>query len=137
MMTRDRAGLRVLPLDECLDLLAGRLPRIGRVAFPDDERVTVLPVNYRVDQGDIVFRTSADSALGHMPAGQDVAFQVDDVDVNWAEGWSVLVKGSLEPVDDAAELERLRRLPLHPWAPGDRSRYLRIRPDEVTGRRIE
>src|ERR687898_346774 len=44
-------------------------------------------------------------------------------------------------LDDAAvvfptDLERLRRLPLVPWAPGAKPHYVWVRPEEVTGRRI-
>jgi len=31
---------------------------------------------------------------------------------------------------------RLRALPLYPWAPGEKARYVRVRPHSVTGRRI-
>jgi hypothetical protein len=33
-------------------------------------------------------------------------------------------------------MEGLRALPLYPWAPGDKTRYLRVRAASVTGRRI-
>ena len=39
-------------------------------------------------------------------------------------------------VTDPTDLARLRALPLYPWAPGDRTRYVRVRPLKVTGRRI-
>jgi hypothetical protein len=37
---------------------------------------------------------------------------------------------------DPQELDDLRQTPLIPWAPGDRSQYVRITPEIVTGRRI-
>jgi hypothetical protein len=39
-------------------------------------------------------------------------------------------------VNDPAELTRLRRLPLRPWAPGAKTHYVRILPAVLTGRRI-
>ena len=48
----------------------------------------------------------------------------------------VFVRGALAEVTDPGDLERLRALPLYPWAPGDKSRYLRVRAASVTGRRI-
>ena len=39
-------------------------------------------------------------------------------------------------ITDLAHLERLRALPLYPWAPGERSRYVRVRLGSVSGRRI-
>jgi uncharacterized protein len=51
-------------------------------------------------------------------------------------GWSVVVRGALAEVTDPGDLERLRALPLYPWAPGDKARYVRVQPVSVTGRRI-
>ena len=47
-----------------------------------------------------------------------------------------MVRGEAVEVTDPAELERLRELPLYPWAPGAKSRYVRILPSALTGRRI-
>jgi len=41
-----------------------------------------------------------------------------------------------EEVVDPEEVDELRQTPLLPWAPGDRSQYVRIRPQLVTGRCI-
>lgn len=136
-MTRDRAGLRVLSADECLQLLDSHLPHVGRVGFARDGGVVILPVNYRLDGSTVVFRTALDTGFAGLADGTAVAFQVDEVDATWAEGWSVLVEGTIAQVTEELQLERLRRLPLHPWAPGDRSLYLRITPGKVEGRRIE
>lgn len=135
-MTKDRAGLRVLAPEECVQLLEDHLPRVGRVAFQQDGRLVVLPVNYRVDGDAIVFRTGDGTMLSQI-GGQVVAFQADEVDATWAEGWSILVEGEAQVVSDVEELERLRRLPLHPWASGEKNQYVRIRLDGVSGRRIE
>jgi hypothetical protein len=51
-------------------------------------------------------------------------------------GWSVVVRGTLADITDPAHLARLRALPLYPWAPGEKTRYLRVRPASVSGRRI-
>jgi uncharacterized protein len=65
-----------------------------------------------------------------------VAFEVDGTDAATRTGWSVVVRGEAVEVTDPAELARLRGLPLYPWAPGAKSRYVRILPALVTGRRI-
>lgn len=54
----------------------------------------------------------------------------------WQDGWSVLVQGTATEVTDPDELDRLHRLPLHPWAPGDKPHWLRLATDHITGRRI-
>jgi uncharacterized protein len=51
-------------------------------------------------------------------------------------GWSVVVRGALAEVTDPGDLERLHALLLYPWAPEDKTRYLRVRAASVTGRRI-
>jgi uncharacterized protein len=48
----------------------------------------------------------------------------------------VVVRGQAARSPSPADLERLRALPLYPWAPGAKARYVRIRPASVTGRRI-
>jgi hypothetical protein len=44
--------------------------------------------------------------------------------------------GVASVVSDRDELDRLKQLPLRPWAPGDRDHYVRIAKHTVTGRRI-
>jgi uncharacterized protein len=48
----------------------------------------------------------------------------------------VAVRGQASEVSDPADLERLRALPLYPWAPGAKARYVRIRAHSVTDRRV-
>jgi nitroimidazol reductase NimA-like FMN-containing flavoprotein (pyridoxamine 5'-phosphate oxidase superfamily) len=96
----------------------------------------VFPVNYAVHEGAVVFRTDRGSKLDATAGGAPVAFEVDAVDEGSRTGWSVIVRGQAAEVVESADLERLRALPLYPWVPGAKSRYVRIRPSSVTGRRI-
>lgn len=122
---------------ECLRLLRGYPIHVGRLGVTDEDgHPLIFPVNYRLDGDAIVVRTQPRSLLTRQAVGQRVSFEVDEVDPSWQDGWSVLVQGTAEPVTDIVELERLRRLRLYAWAPGDRSVYLRIQPTVVTGRRI-
>lgn len=123
-----------LDVDACLALLARR--HFGRVAVNDDEGPVVLPVNYLLDHGSVVFRTDEGTKLDAAVRADRVAFQVDEVDDARRSGWSVLVRGRLEEVVDPAELDRLRVQPLTPFAPGRRERYVRVLSATVTGRRI-
>ncbi|WP_406054658.1 pyridoxamine 5'-phosphate oxidase family protein [Kribbella sp. NBC_00889] len=43
---------------------------IGRIAFASAGRLTVVPVNFIVHHGDIVFRSAATSAIGQYDAGK-------------------------------------------------------------------
>jgi hypothetical protein len=64
------------------------------------------------------------------------AFEVDSFDRSLQSGWSVLVTGRLEEVDqyDTETIKRVQSLPVQPWAPGERSLWLRLRPTTITGR---
>ena len=109
---------------------------LGRLALVDADGPVILPVNYTLDEGSVVFRTDPGSKLDAAAAGATVAFEVDAADERDRTGWSVVVRGQAGEVFEPADLERLRTLPLYPWAPGAKARYVRIRSASVTGRRI-
>jgi nitroimidazol reductase NimA-like FMN-containing flavoprotein (pyridoxamine 5'-phosphate oxidase superfamily) len=124
----------VLSEEECLRLLAR--VHFGRIGFVADGEPTVLPVNYAFDEAAVVFRSPEGAKLTAAVARQRVAFEVDATDPLYQGGWSVLARGVVEVVEDAAEIERLAQLPLRPWWPKARDRWLRIRIDTVSGRRL-
>lgn len=126
--------LEELDVDTCLGLLSRH--HFGRVALADDGGPLVLPVNYTVDRGSVVFRTAEGTKLDAAVSGDPVAFEVDEIDESTRSGWSVVVRGRLEEAADAEELERLRVQPLQPFAPGERERFVRVWSAEITGRRI-
>jgi len=68
--------------------------------------------------------------------GGIVAFQADEIDDRLQSGWSVLVVGPAEHVEDRAELVAAFERMGDPWAPGTRQLVARISPAEVTGRRF-
>jgi uncharacterized protein len=119
---------------ECFGLLARE--RLGRVAFVDDRGPIVVPVNFILDRHMVVFRTDEGTKLDAACRGSRVAFEIDGTDAAAHTGWSVVVRGEAVEVTDPAELTRLRKLPLDPWAPGAKTHYVRILPAVLTGRRI-
>jgi nitroimidazol reductase NimA-like FMN-containing flavoprotein (pyridoxamine 5'-phosphate oxidase superfamily) len=119
---------------ECFRLLARE--RLGRVAFVDGRGPMVLPVNFVLDRHMVVFRTDEGTKLDVASCGGRVAFEVDGADAATHTGWSVVVRGEAVEITGPAELARLRELPLDPWAPGTKNRYVRILPAELSGRRI-
>jgi uncharacterized protein len=128
--------LSVLTTQECVDLLGRGC--VGRVAFADVEQIHVLPVNYLADEeARVVFRTGRDTMLAAR-ASRPVTFEVDAVDARTRTGWSVCVHGVAREVTDADDVSavRARRLPVRPWAPGQREVWFVIIPLTVTGRRI-
>jgi nitroimidazol reductase NimA-like FMN-containing flavoprotein (pyridoxamine 5'-phosphate oxidase superfamily) len=108
----------------------------GRVAVLVDGRPQIFPVNYAMDEDNIVFRTDPGTKLHSIDEVGSVAFEIDGVDLERATGWSVVVIGQAQWVTKHGQLERLQRLPLVPWAHGERSTFIRIIPRTITGRRI-
>jgi nitroimidazol reductase NimA-like FMN-containing flavoprotein (pyridoxamine 5'-phosphate oxidase superfamily) len=134
------AVLEELDEAECLRLISPG--GIGRIAFTGRFGPTVLPVNYRLHQGTIVFRTVEDSPTdedlrtGIANAEYKVAFEIDDFSPAAREGWSVLIQGALHHVESEAERASVRESGVEPWASGSRELYLRVIPSRTTGRRI-
>ena len=125
---------------ECLQLISPG--GIGRLAYTSRYGPTVLPVNYKLHEGTIVFRTVHDSPTdqdlrtGIQGAEFKVAFEIDDIKPAAREGWSVLIQGSVHHVESAAERASVLEAGVEPWAGGTRELFLRIIPTRVTGRRI-
>jgi nitroimidazol reductase NimA-like FMN-containing flavoprotein (pyridoxamine 5'-phosphate oxidase superfamily) len=122
---------------ECLDLLTRS--HLGRLAFIDSVGVLpiIVPVNYVMHDGSVVFRAGPGARLAAAVRGAPVAFEVDDTDDAERTGWNVLVRGSAEELVDAEELAELREHHLQPWAPGTKRHYVRVNANLVTGRRID
>ena len=126
--------LEVLDPAECLQLLAGR--GVGRIGGIVRGRPLILPINFAVLDEGIVFRTRRGGDIDQFMRSAAVAFEVDESDTIYHEGWSVVVVGRCAEVSDPAELHRVRRLRLLPWAGGSRDLFLHISIDEICGRRI-
>jgi nitroimidazol reductase NimA-like FMN-containing flavoprotein (pyridoxamine 5'-phosphate oxidase superfamily) len=125
---------------ECLRLITPG--GIGRIAYTGRYGPTVLPVNYRMHEGSIVFRTVEDGPTdedlrtGIAHADYKVAFEIDEFDTAAREGWSVLVQGPAHHMDSEQERASVAAAGVEPWPGGDREVFLRIIPSRITGRRI-
>lgn len=133
-MSVDRNGLEVLSRAECLDLLA--TATLGRVGVSIGALPVVLPVNYGVLDGDLVFRTVEGTKLAGAAANAVVAFEVDAVDGAGAVAWSVLVVGRSDIVEDAAERAAAEAVIPATWLPTDPAHVVRVHADRVSGRRV-
>jgi nitroimidazol reductase NimA-like FMN-containing flavoprotein (pyridoxamine 5'-phosphate oxidase superfamily) len=139
-MTYAKPVLEELDEAECLRLIASG--GIGRIGFSGRYGPTVLPVNYQLYEGTIVFRTAQDSATdedlrtGIANAEYKVAFEIDDFDSAARTGWSVLIQGSAHHVDSEDERASVAGAGVDPWPGGDRELFLRITPMRITGRRV-
>jgi nitroimidazol reductase NimA-like FMN-containing flavoprotein (pyridoxamine 5'-phosphate oxidase superfamily) len=130
----------VLDEAECLRLIAPG--GVGRLAFVGSYDLTVLPVNYKIHNGAILFRTAQhgstdeDLRTGITRAEYRVAFEVDDFDATTRDGWSVLVQGPAHHLDSESEREQALQAGVEPWPGGDREHFISITPACITGRRI-
>jgi nitroimidazol reductase NimA-like FMN-containing flavoprotein (pyridoxamine 5'-phosphate oxidase superfamily) len=136
-MTSRRPKLRELSSRECWDLIAAG--GVGRIATITGEGPVILPVRFIVDSQAVVFRTTAYGLIARIGPASEIAFEVDRVDEARREGWSVLLVGALERVEDPDEVAAaVGSADLEPWVGGVvRNLVVRIRPRRVTGRRIE
>ena len=119
---------------ECRTLIAPG--GVGRIAFSAVSGPVVLPVNFSVVAGSIVVRVSEGSLI-EAHGDERAAFEVDHVDEVLRQGWSVLVQGQAHRVLQPGELRHVREaVTAAPWPEGERDAYIRIVPDQISGRRI-
>ncbi|MER7182225.1 DUF1918 domain-containing protein [Streptomyces hyaluromycini] len=128
--------LRDLAPEECRALLSTH--GVGRVTVSTpDGHPAVVPVNYDVIDGAIVFRTAPESVTASV-VDEEVAFEVDRVDEGRSVGWSVLAVGRASIVTEPEAVRRLLQYAhATPWAGGERAMWVSIRPRSLSGRRIE
>ena len=128
--------LSMLSREECLRLLAS--VSVGRIGLSVAALPVVLPVNFALLDGNVVFRTVEGTKFHAAALGAVVAFEADDYDPSGTRGWSVLIQGVSNVVTDPSELMRVRQLTLHPWAvDGSADRIVRIIASLLSGRRFE
>lgn len=133
-MPVDRSGIEVLSFLQCEELLErGTVGRVGMLVAGEP---VILPVNYRYVRGSVVFRTALGEKSDAAAMERPMAFEIDDWDAARETGWSVLVKGTAHEVagDDRAVVAAST---LRPWARAvERDVWVRIVPNEITGRRL-
>jgi len=129
------AWLESLTFDECLGRLQEQ--RVGRIAVVSGGLPLVLPVNYRMialpGKNWIAIRTRPGNVIAR--AGLHVAFEIDEIDPERREGWSVVVRGTLHDVDDKAADFRNRFDP-DPWILHERDAWMVIEAFQITGRKL-
>jgi uncharacterized protein len=126
-------GLELLTEDQARGLMA--TGEVGRVGLTIGALPAIFPVNYRMIDGSIVFRTAPGSKMS-AAAGAVVAFEVDDYQLADRSGWSVLAVGQAEVVNDLAMTIKVLDARLEPFAEGRRTTIVRIEPTFISGRRI-
>ena len=126
---------RSLTPDECQERLDHH--HAGRVAWNAPDGPMVLPVSYQMHLGKVVVRTSAYGTLSDLAEPTNVAFEVDDIDMEAGHGWSVLVRGRAQAVTSSYQLTTLWRLDgVVPWATGSRNLFIGIDPRGISGKMV-
>lgn len=121
--------------EKCRELLSAGL--VGRVAVCTPEGPRIVPVNHAVVGDAIVFRTAAYTLLATHGRRGRLAFEVDHLDYERHQGWSVVATGPAEVIDDPDEIQQIRKTwDPRPWAGGTRQLYVRLQWTELTGRRL-
>jgi hypothetical protein len=130
-----QSGLEELSLDDCIALL--RLHRVGRIAILVDEYPLVVPVNYRLvslpGRCWLAIRTRPGSVIDR--AGTYASFEIDGIDPERREGWSVVVRGTLHRVDPDVADFGLRFDP-ESWLRDNPQSWLVIDAFQITGRAL-
>ncbi|KQB84863.1 pyridoxamine 5'-phosphate oxidase family protein [Corynebacterium lowii] len=128
---RDSSGVQALSAEECLDKL--RSISLGRLVVRRSEEMDIFPVNYVVDQhGEVYLRTAEGTKLFSLSLNPEVLFEADEVRDGAA--WSVVLRGTATALDNQADIDYADSLPLRPWVPTLKYRYVRITAEELSGR---
>lgn len=130
------ATLEPLTVTECWDRL--RSHRTGRIGFDRGRGNRIHPVHYTVESDSICLMTSRDSELGVFSRlfadGALVPFEIDQLDEEQSEQWSVLVLGHISAEENEDRVTDSRGSGPRP-PDGHDELVLRLTPVEVTGRR--
>jgi uncharacterized protein len=124
-----------LGVSDCWALL--RSAPVCRVAVCTADGPQLLPMNHVVDAGTLVLRTAEGTTFAEAgAAGALVAVEADGYDEGTGTAWSVVARGRVRQVTRLHDLVDLEQVPVAPWHAAPKHRFLRIEPDEVTGRRF-
>jgi hypothetical protein len=131
----DQRGSEIVAAPECLRLvaLAAKEGHIGRLAVNGTQSPLVVPVNFTVHDHSVLIRIGPGRLSETLPESL-VSFEVDRVDPDRGEAWSVLIRGLASAFDpNLANGTVVVPQPLVP-TPGEIT--LSVRPDVITGRRF-
>ena len=122
--------MRVLCDDEAWDLLSG--VALGRLVTAGGGQVEIFPINFVAQDRSVLFRTAEGTKLFGAVMNDSVLFEADDH--TDAGGWSVVIRGTARVLSTAADIREADRAQLVPWIPTEKLRYVRITPNDVSGR---
>jgi len=117
------------------DLLLRR-ETFGRVVMITPHGAEIVPVNYAVAGDAVVIRTSTDGLLARHGHHAPLVFEIDWVDHDRWQGWSVVARGQGEIVHLPETPEPGRWPRVRPWPDGERGSELWLAWTELSGRQV-
>jgi uncharacterized protein len=96
----------------------------------------MVPMNCTLVSESATFHTGIDTEASHELFDHPIAFEVDQVDEFLQAGWSVLVVGNAQPLDEASLLLLDVGQSPRPWPQGRRSLVVQLPLIMMTGRRV-
>lgn len=130
---RSERHFEAIGRQQCLELIESH--HLGRIAWQAADLPMILPITYAMHQGSVYFRTLPDGLLAELAQPTSVALEVDELDQQTRSGWSIVLHGHSSAVLEPDELAALWVSDsLVPWASGNRTLFIRIRPDRIAGR---
>ncbi len=135
-----RSRLEELSENDCWRLLHEHQYGVGRVAFATQGAPHILPVNYMLETHDVIIRTGEGLVAKAATDGIPMSFEADSITQpsygQRGHGWSVVVRGRAEIVDEAGQKTYLRLGHLAPAAGGFKPNYVRLIVEEISGRKV-
>ena len=125
-------SLQHLTRQECLLLLG--CAQLGRVSVSIDVLPAILPMNYALMDSTIVVRAAPATKLTAALMRGVVGFEVDHVDTDNTNGWSVLAFGHASEIRDDTTLDHAHEFPLTSWGLGESDHFIKISIERVTRR---
>jgi len=103
----------------------------GRLAFRMADEVHIVPINYAVEGGTLLFRTAPGDKLLAVALGGEVAFEADRIQDERATSVVVRGRARILPEDEA---HRAERVSLRSWVGEHKYDVVEIAPEHVSGR---
>jgi nitroimidazol reductase NimA-like FMN-containing flavoprotein (pyridoxamine 5'-phosphate oxidase superfamily) len=134
-MSADDAPVTLLSEDECWSLLSSM--SLGRLVTMLAGKPEIFPVNFVTQRRTVLFRTAHGTKLYSAVMGDWVAFEADYHDAPLTSGWSVIVRGRAHLLTANADILEAEEAPLRSWIATLKPIYVRVIPEEITGRRFK
>lgn len=107
---------------------------VCRLAVTTDDGVTIVPVDYRVHDGAVYFRSAPGTKLAAIARHPQAAIEVEGRSGH--ARWTVVVSGLARRLDSDEEILASGILDLAGSIGGARDNFVRLDPTRVTGRRF-